>query len=172
MDQPTKNSCFIAIGLLSSCANQYYQSQIDACLETWVPEAEKNGIQTYFFAGPTKYSGTKTTERIIYFNSAGDDYVSASKKQWLGLKYLANGVKADFYLIGGTDNYIWPQRLIKKLSIYDPKDKLYIGGHGEERLSALFWRGLGVTSHKIIHTVGLVKSHRRLRRIVLDYMLC
>lgn len=119
----------LAVGLLGTSVNKKYRDQIIACRETWIPECEKLGVQVRIFGGNIVHSDTP----LIHLDGIGDDYASASYKQFLGLKYMYENIPADFYFFAGTDNYIVPQRMLNFLQNHDSKELLYIGGHGWNR---------------------------------------
>lgn len=128
----------VCIGLLASCAKSKYRAQISNCKGTWMKDAAALGIPVHFFCGSVRSDKHPTTEydpvskivpRMIHFN-AGDDYKSATDKQWYGLAYLYSVyVKCDFYLIAGTDNYVECAKLLEELKELDASKPLYIGGH-------------------------------------------
>ncbi len=62
-------------------------------------------------------------------NFIGEDYASASDKQYYGLKKLYEMYpdKKWFY-ITGCDSYIFAENLVSALSKYNPSDDYYIGG--------------------------------------------
>jgi hypothetical protein len=143
------------IGLLGACHNEKYRNQIDACVSTWVPRANAHDIPVIFLCG--RAIGNLDTEKkysTIHFN-VEDDYASATIKHWYGLKYIYSlHPTADFYLMGGTDNYIVVKRLLKLLEDYGDRDKpQYMGAHGEfrtvDRLVFFHYGGAGnIISHK------------------------
>jgi hypothetical protein len=59
--------------------------------------------------------------------------LSASYKQFLGLKYIYENYKTKFIICVGTDTYLNIPKLMLYISNFDYNDSLYIGGHGCER---------------------------------------
>ena len=72
---------------------------------------------------------------IKYINLQGvkNDYLSASYKQFLGMKYIYENYKTKFVICVGTDTYLNIPKLISYINNFDYTDFLYIGGHGCER---------------------------------------
>ena len=97
-------------------------------------ETYKN-IKLLYILGEQKLAGFHNTECIKYINLPGvkDDYLSASYKQFLGLKYVHEKYKTNFVICIGTDTYLNIPKLLLYISNFDYKDCLYIGGHGCER---------------------------------------
>lgn len=62
-----------------------------------------------------------------------DDYLSASYKQFLGLKYIYENYKSKFVICVGTDTYLNIPKLMLYINNFDYMDSLYIGGHGCQR---------------------------------------
>jgi len=100
-------------------------------------DAAELGIPVHFFCGSIRSAEHPDTElgyhiapQMIHFSKAGDDYMSATYKQWYGLRYLYTVyTDYDFFLIAGTDNYIECSKLLEELRGLDPTKPLYIGGH-------------------------------------------
>jgi hypothetical protein len=72
-------------------------------------------------------------EQYIHLKNVNNDYLSASYKQFLGLKYIYENYNFKFVMCIGTDTYV----NIKKLDVFyrqfDHTESLYIGGHGDKR---------------------------------------
>lgn len=72
-------------------------------------------------------------EQYIHLSGVKNDYLSASYKQFLGLKYIYEHYNAKFVMCNGTDTYVNIKKLNMFLQKYDYNDTLYIGGHGDKR---------------------------------------
>jgi len=113
-----------------------YKKQIEIINSTWGKQCElfKN-IKIVYFLGEKKISGFNDTECIKYVNLIGvkDDYLSASYKQFLGMKYIYENYKTKFMICVGTDTYLNIPKLLSYVNSLDYTDCLYIGGHGCHR---------------------------------------
>ena len=85
--------------------------------------------------GEQKIHGFDDTDCITYINLPGvkDDYLSASYKQFLGMKYIYENYKTKFIICCGTDTYLNIPKLLLYINTFDYNDCLYIGGHGCNR---------------------------------------
>jgi len=110
-----------------------YVNEIKMINQTWGKLANQNtDIKLIFFLGQdrnTEFQG----QQYIYLNDVGNDYLSASYKQFMGLKYIYDNYNTEFIICCGTDTYLNIPKLIKFLEKFNPSDNLYIGGHGDER---------------------------------------
>ena len=113
-----------------------YKKQIEIINETWGKKCEiyKN-IKLIYFLGEEKLDIFNDTESIKYINLVGvkDDYLSASYKQFLGMKYIYENYKTKFIMCIGTDSYLNIPKLLLYINNFDYNDYLYIGGHGCNR---------------------------------------
>lgn len=72
-------------------------------------------------------------ENFIYLHGVKDDYLSATYKQWHGLKYIHENYKSKFTIFIGTDTYVNIYKCLDLIKNYNHNDNLYIGGHGDIR---------------------------------------
>jgi hypothetical protein len=127
----------IAICVFGCITIPKYCLQLLKIQETWAKRAEEiHNIPVYYFVGEEQITGLDHPEvfqfpsRIIYLPGIKNDYLSASYKQNLGIKYiLDNNPDIDFVFVCGTDTYLNIDSLIHFLSFMNPQEKLYIGGH-------------------------------------------
>lgn len=123
--------------LVYSCYTiEKYKLQMDSINLTWGKKCESyKNIKIIFFLGEEKKNGFTDTEFINYVNLPGvkDDYLSASYKQFLGLKYIYEHYNPKFIICVGTDTYLNIPKLMLYINTFDYLDTLYIGGHGCER---------------------------------------
>jgi hypothetical protein len=113
-----------------------YKNQIETITLTWGKKAEEyNNILILYFLGEEKTNYFKDSNNIKYINLEGvsNDYLSASYKQFLGMKYIYENYKVKFIISIGTDTYINVPKLLLFINNYDHMDNLYIGGHGDKR---------------------------------------
>ena len=59
--------------------------------------------------------------------------MSASYKQYLGLKYISDNLNPDFVYVCGGDAYLVIDNLQKLLDKFDPEDDVFIGELGDFR---------------------------------------
>ena len=127
----------IAICVFGCITVPQYCLQISKIQETWGRRCEEQyQIPVYFFLGEEKvigldYPGTfRYPHRLIYMPGILNDYLSASYKQNLGIKYIMdNNPDIDFVYVCGTDTYLNIDALVKFLAFFDSTQRLCIGGH-------------------------------------------
>ncbi len=108
-----------------------YINELRLIQNTW-GQMCPNDVKFLYFLGeqPTpEFTGPN----FINLPGVLDDYLSASYKQFLGLKYIHENYDYDFILCCGSDTYINVPKLINFASNFDPTKSLYIGGHGCHR---------------------------------------
>ena len=150
----------LSIGLMASLVNDKFKEQIQGCQETWVKESAKLDIPIIYFCGNIRDQKMDSQiKNIIHLEGVKDDYASATYKQYYGLRYLLENKPAQFYLIGGTDNYINIQRCLDMLKKYDSKYPFLIGGHGENK------NIFGYSCHYMTGGAGLFLSHSALSQL-------
>lgn len=108
-----------------------YRNQIKKIKETYEKYCNKD-VKMLFFLGENKYANYHE-DNFIYLPNIGDDYISASYKQQLGLKYIHDNYNPDFVLCCGTDTFINIPKLLLFIEKFDRNKNLYIGGHGCHR---------------------------------------
>ena len=113
-----------------------YKKQIEIINSTWGKKCEAfKNIKIVYFLGEETEPGFNDTNYINYVNLVGvkNDYLSASYKQFLGMKYIYENYKTKFIICIGTDTYLNIPKLISYIHKLDYTKCLYIGGHGCER---------------------------------------
>jgi hypothetical protein len=113
-----------------------YRDQIETINSTWGKKCESfKNVKILYFLGEEKIDGFHDTDGIKYINLAGvkDDYLSASYKQFLGMKYIYENYKPKYIMPIGSDTYLNIPKLVSYINRFDYTDSLYIGGHGCER---------------------------------------
>lgn len=73
-------------------------------------------------------------DNFIHLPGVKNDYLSASYKQFLGLKYIYDNFEFKYAMCIGTDTYVNVKRLDAFLRQFDWTKSLYIGGHGDTRM--------------------------------------
>jgi hypothetical protein len=128
--------CDLIIVVYACYTIEKYREQIKTINETWGKKCQSyNEIKLLYFLGEQTVSGFEDTDCIKYINLPGvkDDYLSASYKQFLGMKYVYENYNAKFIICCGTDTYLNIPKLLAYINNFDYNDCLYIGGHGCER---------------------------------------
>ncbi len=131
MSQQEKYTLIIAI---YGCVTiDKYAKEIQMVNETWGKLASKTpNIKLIYFLGEEEnieFQG----KQYVYLKNVKNDYLSASYKQFTGLKYIYDNYNTDFVICCGTDTYLNIPKLIKFLKNFEPSHNLYIGGHGCHR---------------------------------------
>ena len=121
-----------------------YKKEILKVKETWgkppsckAPscKAPSENAQNHilFFLGE---EGPFTGDEYIHLENVENDYLSASYKQYGGLKYIYENYNFNYVFICGTDTYVLTDNLIKFINEdpqISPDKPLVIGGHGDNR---------------------------------------
>jgi hypothetical protein len=112
-----------------------YKNQIEVINSTWGPQCKLFNIKLVYFLGEENRIGFEDNEFTSYINLVGvhNDYLSASYKQFLGLKYIYENYATQFIICIGTDTYLNIPKLISYIHTFECTDCLYIGGHGCNR---------------------------------------
>ena len=144
----------LSIGCMASQINEKYQRQILACINTWGAICDSLAISTFYFCGNYRVDD-QYPDKIIHLPNVNDDVQSATDKQWFGLKWMYENSPSEWYLLAGTDNYVFPQRILDMLKKYDPSQAFFIGGHNKEEDTPVgrinFFTGAGFfLSHKAL----------------------
>jgi hypothetical protein len=121
------------IFLVFGCATiQKYKDEIIKINETWGKKAEQLGLKVLFFLGEEK-TDLIDDLKYIYLNGVSNDYLSASYKQNIGLKYIHENFDYDFVFVCGTDTYVNLENFVQYINQFDSQTDYYIGGHGDIR---------------------------------------
>ena len=110
-------SCDLIILVFACYTIEHYRNQIEIINTTWGAKCETyKNIKILYFLGEEKVTGFNDTDCIKYINLDGvkNDYLSASYKQFLGMKYIYENYKTKFIISIGTDTYL----NIPKLLLY------------------------------------------------------
>ena len=121
----------LIIGVYGCDTDNKYKNQILKIEETWGLVAKENNIPLLFLLGEDKIL---TGDQYIHLDGVKNDYLSASFKQNLGIKYIHDNFEYKYLFLCGSDTFICINNLLDLLCLIDKdinKDKgLYIGGHG------------------------------------------
>ncbi len=121
----------IIICVLGCATINKYKSELLKIKSTWGIDAALNNIKVLYMLGEEKTD--LDTDEFIYLKNVKNDYLSASYKQNLGLKYIYENYNADFVFCCGSDTFVNIKNLILLLKNYNHSEALYIGGHGDVR---------------------------------------
>jgi hypothetical protein len=108
-----------------------YFLQLQVVRETWGQEVPLN-VKILYFLGERRTGLWNDEETFIHLPGVEDDCLSASYKQFLGMRYIHQHYH-DQYRFGmfcGTDTYPVIERLIELLKSWNPEHPIYMGGHG------------------------------------------
>jgi hypothetical protein len=109
-----------------------YKNQILKMNEVFEPVlCEYPSIKLLYFLGEEQTD--LVGDKYINLKNVKNDYLSASYKQYLGLKYIYENYKTKFVMCIGTDTYVNIKKLDLFLKGFNYNDNLYIGGHGDIR---------------------------------------
>lgn len=135
-----------------------YRNQIKKIKDTYEKTGNENEhIKILYFLGEKKYEDYHDTN-FIYLDGVSDDYMSASYKQNLGLKYIYENYKPEFVLCCGSDTFINIPKLLTYLDEFNPCDNLYIGGHGCHR-------SIGIKTYYFHSGAGFILSNECLKHM-------
>jgi len=108
-----------------------YINEINAINATW-GKLCTNEVKLLFFLGE-EVNPEFVGPNYINLPTVKDDYLSASYKQFLGLKYIYENYKPEFVICCGTDTYLNIPKLLYYINKFNPLESSYIGGHGCSR---------------------------------------
>ena len=129
-------NCDLVILVYACYTVEKYKQQIICINNTWGKKCETyKNIKILYFLGEEKIDEFEDTDTIKYINLPGvkNDYLSASYKQFLGLKYVYENYKSKYILCVGSDTYLNIPKLLLYIDKFNYNDCLYIGGHGCHR---------------------------------------
>lgn len=105
-----------------------YRDQILKINSTWGAKAKIENYKVLFFLGEEK--SELQGDEYVYLKGVQNDYLSASYKQNLGLKYITDNFTFNYVHVCGTDTYVNINKLKIYLRMYNSDDNICIGGHG------------------------------------------
>jgi hypothetical protein len=130
--------CKLAIVVFACNTVEKYLKELESINKTWGKKCQEYpNIRLLFFLGEERVEGAEfedtSNTKYIHLPGVGNDYLSASYKQWAGLKYVYEQHKPKFTICIGTDTYLNIPALLSFLEAYNPECPLYIGGHSAKR---------------------------------------
>ena len=130
-----------------------YRNQIEKINDTYGKYLPEN-VCIRFFLGEEE---VLTGPLYVHLPGVKNYYLSASYKQYLGIKYIHDNIPTKFVLCCGSDTYLNAYKLHKYIMKFQYLDNLYIGGHGCHRVIGkknLYFHSGGpgfILSHTCIH---------------------
>jgi hypothetical protein len=131
-DSNKKNSLKLAICVFGCATVAHYKNEILKIEETWGKRATEKNVRVFYFLGEEQTDLVDEC-KYIYLKNVDNDYMSATDKQNLGLKYIYENYNAEFIFVCGTDTYINVDNMLLYVDGLDSKKPLFIGGHGDYR---------------------------------------
>ena len=166
------NSYDLIILVFACYTKEKYKEEINNINNTWGKKCENySNIKLLYFVGEEHNSDFYNSNNIEYINLPGvkDDCLSASYKQFLGMKYISENYNTKFIFCCGTDTYVNIPKLLLYVNNFDYEECLYIGGHGCNRQigekNYYFHSGAGF----IITQNTLKKIYHLLEFIMIDW---
>ena len=133
MDSTKKITNFDIVFCIFACATiERYKNEILKIEETWGLKARNMNYKVLFFLGEEKTD--LIGEDYIYLDGVKNDYLSASYKQNLGIKYIYENYECNYVYIAGGDTYVVIDNLVKYLSDCDPTKNIIIGDGATRRI--------------------------------------
>ncbi len=141
-----------------------YRQQIEDCYATWVRDALDAGCLVRFYVGDIPNDIDSNLRKICIDLQQGDEYISATFKQWKGLDHMiSTEPPCDFYCTCGTDTFLNIPNTLVRLNEFNPNEALYIGGgEGEEPVDGIRYRyysggaGVFLTYTALQHVMELI----------------
>lgn len=131
--------CDLVILLYACYTVDKYRQQMITINETWGRKCQEypTRIRLLYFLGEEHREDTAfqdtTVTKYIHLPGVHDDYLSASYKQWLGMKYVYENYRPKFIHCMGTDTYMNVPKMLRYLEMFNPAHLLFLGGHGDCR---------------------------------------
>jgi hypothetical protein len=130
MSKPFFNIIFCVFGCDTI---EKYKNEILKIKATWGNEQEAPHYKVLFFLGEEE---VLVGEDFIHLENVENDYLSASYKQYGGLKHIYENYDFNYVFICGTDTYVLVENLINYINDnpeINPETPFVIGGHGDNR---------------------------------------
>jgi hypothetical protein len=124
----------LGIVIFGCLIKEKYREQVEDCYKTWVRDAIEYGCLVRFYVGNIPSDLDPALKDICVDLEVGDDYLSASLKQWRGFEHMVGSLEeCEFYYTCGTDTFLNVKNALKELEAFDSGKKFCIGGGmGEE----------------------------------------
>lgn len=111
-----------------------YSQQILKVQETWGAKAKTfPKVKLLFFLGEEEAIPECVGADYVHLKGIGNDYLSCSYKQFLGLEYIRTHFTVRFVFVCGTDTFVNVPKVLQYMDHFNHNEKWYIGGHGDSR---------------------------------------
>ena len=140
----------IGIVIFGCLTKSKYREQIEDCYRTWVKDAIENDCIVRFYVGDIPADIDENLKHSCVDLQQGDDYISATFKQWRGFEHMFELCEpCEYYFTCGTDTFMNVKNALEALKNFNYKDPLCLGGgYGEEPVDGIqytyFSGGAGV----------------------------
>ena len=116
-------------------AIEKYRQQIRDVRRTWGRQCQDT-VKLLFFLGEELHDPDFIGDDCIHLPGVGNDYLSASYKQYLGLLHVYQKLPpSEFYIVLGTDTYLNIPKLLNLLEPWSQSQQaLCMGGHVDFRI--------------------------------------
>lgn len=132
-----------------------YKQQIEDAYATWVQDALAANCLVRFYTGEIPTDLDPEIARLCVNVKFGDDYYSASFKQWRGFEHMVYELEpCSWYFTSGTDTFVHVKNCLSMLKEYMEDTRLLClgGGRGCETVSGnkttYFSGGAGIFINK------------------------
>ncbi len=106
-----------------------YRQQLEDIYHTWGKDAIEAGCLLRFYVGDIPEDIEEGMKKCCVNVQQGDDYISATFKQWRGIELMTDGEeRCAFYYVCGSDTFLNVNNALGALSTLDYSKFLYIGG--------------------------------------------
>jgi hypothetical protein len=132
----------LGIVIFGCLTKDKYREQIEDCYNTWVKDAIDNDCLVRFYVDKIPSDIDPSLKNLCIDLQQGDDYISATFKQWRGFEHMVNECDpCDFYYTCGTDTFLNVKNALKELEAFDKTEYLSIGGgYGEETVEGVSYK--------------------------------
>jgi hypothetical protein len=124
----------LGIVIFGCLTKEKYREQVEDCFNTWVKDAIDLGCLVRFYVGTIPSDLNPALKEVCVDLEVGDDYISASLKQWRGFEHMVSTLEeCEFYYTCGTDTFLNVKNALNELEAFDSEKLVCIGGgYGEE----------------------------------------
>jgi len=106
-----------------------YRQQLEDIWATWGSEAIRLGCVLRFYVGDIPDDISADMRAICINVQEGDDYISATFKQWRGMEFMVDGEeRCQWYYICGSDTFLHVPNVLAELKQHDHEQAYYMGG--------------------------------------------
>lgn len=132
----------LGIVIFGCLTKDKYREQIEDCYNTWVKDAIENDCLVRFYVDTIPQDIDSSLKNFCIDLQQGDDYISATFKQWRGFEHMVNMCEpCAFYYTCGTDTFLNVKNALKELEAFNKESLACIGGgYGEEIVEGVSYK--------------------------------